>query len=111
MVRELMQDLKTYFNNIKNPSERERQLLKQLNAGYFVITSVHRNDLARTGFDVEKISDNDMDKLAEKMADDYCKPIILGKHGNNSFRNSWFSQNRRVKRKSNGLIQKHYGKI
>ena len=43
MVRELMQDLKTYFNNIKNPSERERQLLKQLNAGYFVITSVHRN--------------------------------------------------------------------
>ena len=62
MVRELMQDLKTYFNNIKNPSERERQLLKQLNAGYFVITSVHRNDLARTGFDVEKISDNDMDK-------------------------------------------------
>ncbi|UVS48659.1 hypothetical protein [Bacteroides faecis] len=54
MVRELMQDLKTYFNNIKNPSERERQLLKQLNAGYFVITSVHRNDLARTGFDVER---------------------------------------------------------
>ena len=37
MVRELMQDLKTYFNNIKNPSERERQLLKQLNAGYFVL--------------------------------------------------------------------------
>ena len=102
MVRELMQDLKIYFNNIKNPSEGERQLLKQLNAGYFVITSVHRNDLARTGFDVEKISDNDMDKLAEKMADDYC---------NNSFRNSWFSQNKRVKRKSNGLIQKHYGKI
>ena len=98
MVRELMQDLKIYFNNIKNPSEGERQLLKQLNAGYFVITSVHRNDLARTGFDVEKISDNDMDKLAEKMADDYCNQ-------------SWFSQNKRVKRKSNGLIQKHYGKI
>ena len=76
MVLELMQDLKTYFNNIKNPSERERQLLKQLNAGYFVITSVHRNDLARTGFDVEKISDNDMDKLAEKMADDYCNQLF-----------------------------------
>jgi lipoate synthase len=76
MVRELMQDLKIYFNNIKNPSERERQLLNQLNAGYFVITSVHRNDLARTGFDVKKISNNDMDKLAEKIADDYCNQLF-----------------------------------
>ena len=76
MVRELMQDLKIYFNNIKNPSERERQLLKQLNAGYFVITSVHRNDLARTGFDVKKISNNDMDKLAEKIANDYCNQLF-----------------------------------
>ena len=76
MVRELMQDLKIYFNNIKNPSERERQLLNQLNAGYFVITSVHRNDLARTGFDVKKISNNDMDKLAEKIANDYCNQLF-----------------------------------
>ena len=71
-----MQDLKIYFNNIKNPSERERQLLNQLNAGYFVITSVHRNDLARTGFDVKKISNNDMDKLAEKIANDYCNQLF-----------------------------------
>ena len=76
MVRELMQDLKIYFNNIKNPSERERQLLNQLNAGYFVITSVHRNDWARTGFDVKKISNNDMDKLAEKIANDYCNQLF-----------------------------------
>ena len=76
MVRELMQDLKIYYNNIKNPSERGGQLLNQLNAGYFVITSVHRNDLARTGFDVKKISNNDMDKLAEKIANDYCNQLF-----------------------------------
>ncbi len=71
MVRELMQDLKTYFKQIKNHSERERQLLKQLNAGYFVITFVHRMIWREQGFDVEKISATmTWINLAEKMADD-----------------------------------------
>lgn len=46
------------------------------NAGYFPITSVHRDDLEGQGFDVEKISDDDMQNLAEKMADDYCEQLF-----------------------------------
>ena len=46
------------------------------NGAYFPITSVHRDDLEGQGFDVEKISDDDMQNLAEKMADDYCEQLF-----------------------------------
>ena len=68
MVRELYQRLREYFNNLPEPTEEERQFIRELNAGYFPITSVHRDDLEGQGFDVEKISDDDMQNLAEKMA-------------------------------------------
>lgn len=67
MVRELYQRLREYFNNLPEPTEEERQFIRELNAGYFPITSVHRDDLEGQGFDVEKISDDDMQNLAEKM--------------------------------------------
>lgn len=76
MVRELYQRLREYFNNLPEPTEEERQFIRELNAGYFPITSVHRNDLEGQGFDVEKISDDDMQNLAEKMADDYCEQLF-----------------------------------
>ena len=60
MVRELYQRLREYFNNLPEPTEEERQFIRELNAGYFPITSVHRDDLEGQGFDVEKISDDDM---------------------------------------------------
>lgn len=69
MVRELYQRLREYFNNLPEPTEEERQFIRELNAGYFPITSVHRDDLEGQGFDVEKISDDDMQNLAEKMAE------------------------------------------
>jgi len=43
------------------------------NKEYFVITSVHRDDLEYLGFDVSKVGDEIMHKLAEKMADAYCE--------------------------------------
>ena len=63
MVRELYQRLREYFNNLPEPTEEERQFIRELNAGYFPITSVHRDDLEGQGFDVEKISDDDMQNL------------------------------------------------
>ena len=44
-----------------------KQFIRELNAGDFPITSVHRDDLEGKGFDVKKISDNDMQNLAKKM--------------------------------------------
>ena len=44
MVRELYQRLREYFNNLPEPTEEERQFIRELNAGYFPITSVHRDD-------------------------------------------------------------------
>ena len=69
MVRELYQRLREYFNNLPEPTEEERQFIRELNAGYFPITSVHRDDLEGQGFDVEKISDEDVPKLGGKTAE------------------------------------------
>lgn len=76
MIRELIQSLKDYFNAIPNPTEQEQILAMNLNSGYFPITSVHRNDLENAGFDINSITDVDMDLLASKMADDYCEQLF-----------------------------------
>lgn len=44
--------------------------------GDFPITSVSRVDLAACGFDAEKISDENMEELADKMEDDYCEQMF-----------------------------------
>ena len=75
MIRELINDLRIYFNKIENPTEEEKRFIQLLNEGYFPITSVHRNDLESKGFDVKRISDSDMEELADKMADDYCEQL------------------------------------
>jgi hypothetical protein len=41
--------------------------------GYFPITSVHRNDLADHGFDVSNVTDEQMERLAEKMGGLYVE--------------------------------------
>lgn len=76
MIRQLTQDLKNYFNAIENPTDTEKSFRDQLNSGYFPITSVHRDDLEVKGFDVKKISDDDMRELAEKMSNDYCEQLF-----------------------------------
>ena len=76
MVRELYQRLREYFNNLPEPTEEEKQFIRELNAGDFPITSVHRDDLEGKGFDVKKISDDDMQNLAEKMANDYYEQLF-----------------------------------
>jgi hypothetical protein len=41
--------------------------------GYFPITSVHRDDLADRGFDVSDVTDEQMERLADKMGDIYVE--------------------------------------
>ncbi len=43
---------------------------------YFPITSVSREDLKAKGFDTSKVSDAEMERLASKMADDYCEQMF-----------------------------------
>lgn len=76
MIQILLDDIKAYFDAKERLTEQEQQLVQRLSGGYFPITSVHRDDLQGVGFDVEKISDDDMKELARKMADDYCEQLF-----------------------------------
>ena len=42
----------------------------------FEITSVSRADLEAIGFDTTHVSDETMERLASKMADDYCEQLF-----------------------------------
>ena len=42
-------------------------------SGYFEITSVHRDDLQGLGYDISKVDDALMRRLASNMADGYCE--------------------------------------
>lgn len=78
MSRTLLEELIRYFSGIKTPNEQEKLLLLQLESEvpYFKITSVSREDLEQTGFNVSEVSDADMCTLAGKMADDYCEQLF-----------------------------------
>jgi len=42
----------------------------------FPITSVSREDLEALGFDTSNVSDDTMERLASKLADDYCEQLF-----------------------------------
>ena len=42
----------------------------------FVITSVSRDDLEALGYDTSEVSDEKMEYLAKKMANDYCEQLF-----------------------------------
>jgi hypothetical protein len=44
--------------------------------GFFRITNIHRDDLKELGFDVRKISDDQMSRLALKMSESYCRQLF-----------------------------------
>ncbi len=43
---------------------------------YFPITAVSREDLETKGFDTSGVSDEQMENLASRMADDYCEQLF-----------------------------------
>lgn len=54
----------------------ERDFLRAVPDGSFPITSVTREDLAQKGFDTREVSDETMERLAAKMADDYIDQLF-----------------------------------
>ena len=42
----------------------------------FVITEVSREDLEALDFDTSNVSDETMERLASKLADDYCEQLF-----------------------------------
>lgn len=43
---------------------------------YFVIARIHRDDLDAAGFDSSNVSDEQMEKIARKMGDDYVTQLF-----------------------------------
>ena len=56
-----------------NHDKAEKLLMSE---GFFYITSVHRDDLEKLGFDVSQVTDKQMKSLAKQMADDYCNQLF-----------------------------------
>lgn len=42
----------------------------------FKISSLSREDLENIGFDTSNVSDDTMERLAEKLGDDYCEQLF-----------------------------------
>lgn len=70
-MKTLLNELRAYFNAIENPTEQEKRIRLHLSDKFYPITSVHRDDLKSRGFDTDRITDEQMEELADKMADDY----------------------------------------
>lgn len=43
--------------------------------GFFIVTRIHRDDLRMLGFDTSNTSDEDMERLAERMENDYVEQL------------------------------------
>ena len=73
-------DLLEQLDNQINLSDVEeyQQAVDALNfdEGFFKITSVHRDDLENLGYDTSNVSDQTMERLADKMANDYCTQLF-----------------------------------
>ena len=43
---------------------------------FYSISSLHLGDLEKLGFNVSKVTENDMITLADKLSDDYCEQLF-----------------------------------
>ena len=48
------------------------------NRDYYPISSLHIDDLIFQGFDVGKVTESDIKRLADKLSDDYCEQLFWG---------------------------------
>ena len=74
-MNRILEAVRAYFNAIENPTEQERHIQMLLAEGFFPITSICRDDLKARGFDADKATDEQMQELARKMANDYCEQL------------------------------------
>lgn len=76
MVQQILDDLRTYFEAKITITPEEQALLQRLKDDFFPITSVSREDLQAYGFDIRFVTDGQMRRLAQKMANDYCEQLF-----------------------------------
>lgn len=75
-MNRILEAVRAYFNAIENPTEQERHIQMLLAEGFFPITSICRDDLKARGFDADKTTDEQMQELARRMANDYCEQLF-----------------------------------
>lgn len=78
ITNHFINELKNYFSAKENLTEQEKGFLTVLTScdDEFPITSVTRHDLAAKGFKAEEITDDQMDRLADRMGDDFCSQLF-----------------------------------
>ena len=75
-MNRILEAVRAYFNAIENPTDEEKRIQALLAEGFFPITSVCRDDLRARHFDADKATDEQMQELARRMADDYCEQLF-----------------------------------
>lgn len=74
MRQDIKREMLEYFRNISSPTSQEDRFRLHLESEVtcFDITSLSREDVCNRGYDASKVSDLQMERLADKMADCYC---------------------------------------
>ena len=74
MRQDIKREMLEYFRNIPTPTLQEIRFGLHLESEVtcFGITSLSREDIYDRGYDASKISDDQMERLADRMADCYC---------------------------------------
>lgn len=74
MRQDIKREMLEYFQNISNPTSQENRFILHLQTevDFFNITSVSRDDIYEKGYDAECVSEAQMERLADKMAECYC---------------------------------------
>lgn len=78
MNRKLLEDLHDYFAQKSERNGAEHHMMCELKdeLNWFRVTSVHRDDLERLGFDTTDVDDCDMKDIARRLEDDYCEQLF-----------------------------------
>ena len=75
-MNRILEAVRAYFKAIQNPTDEEKRIQALLAEGFFPITSVCRDDLRARHFDADKVTDEQMQELARRMANDYCEQLF-----------------------------------
>lgn len=78
ITNKTINDLIKYFEAKENRTEEENSFIEELSLckDLFPITAVSRDDLASRGFSASTMTDEQMDRLARMMSDDYCEQLF-----------------------------------
>lgn len=73
MLQQLLDDLRGYFESKPSLTETEQALLNRLKEDIFPLLTLQRDDLAQKGFDVRRITAEQMRRLARRITENYCQ--------------------------------------